>query len=347
MSTGTRVTRSKGKPDGLSLPEMSRPWRKPTNMENDDGDTILNTTFNAGSSQHHPQTPIHTSSLRSQSTLPQAGTVRMQETPVPAVSTAPQELITPRIPLPASPTSGSHLSQLSAPLSTDDRCRSTPEEELEVDAEVTLINRRNKPDRTFMHNPTTGRPMSTPTTMDYTTQGGPSQVAPSTPLMFMSTTTKHQFLGTNNFFIPDGSNRHIHDICDKVFHTGYLENGNNAYLLELPGLEKMLHTWKFLMDKMSGQFYTVYGNSYQRMSMKPMLQQTWETRELIDQLAVTRQAFGYPKLTGPTPPLTNASPPTASTPHQLGDNPPRSQNLKVYSTSHQISALIDQPSIWP
>ena len=239
----------------------------------------------------------------------------MQETPVPAVPVAPQEPVTPRIPLPASPTSGSHLSQLSAPLFTEDRCSSTPEEEFEVDAEVTLIKRRNKPDRTFMYNPTTGRP----TTMDYTTQGDPCQVAPSTPLMFMSTTTKNQFLGTSNFFVPDGSDRHIHDIRDKVFHAGYLENGNNAYLLELPGLEKMLHTWKFLMDEMSGQFYAVYGNSYQQMSTKPMLQQTWETGELIDQLAVMRQAFGYTKLTGPTPPLTNASPPTASTSRQPGD----------------------------
>ena len=112
-----------------------------------------------------------------------------------------------------------------------------------------------------MHNPTTGRPMSTLTTMDYTTQGDANQVPPSTPLMVMSTTTKNQFLGTYNFFIPDGSNRCIHDICDKVFHASYLGNGNNAYLLELPGLEKMLHTQKFLMDKMSGQFYAVYGNS--------------------------------------------------------------------------------------
>ena len=270
MSTNIRITRSKGKSDGLSLPEMLRPWRKPTNMENDDGGTILNTTFNAGSSQHHPQTPIHTSSLRCQSTPPQAGTVKMQETTVPAVPAAAWKPTTPRIPLLASPNSGSHLSQLSAPLFTEDRCSSTPEEELEVDAEVTLINRRNKPNRMFTHNSTTGRPMSTLTTMDYTTQGDPNQVAPSTPLMFMSTTTKNHFLGTNDFFVPDGSDRHIHDIHDKVFHTGYLENGNNAYLLELPGLEKMLHTRKFLMDETSGQFYAVYGNSYQRMSTTGM-----------------------------------------------------------------------------
>ena len=34
----------------------------------------------------------------------------------------------------------------------------------------------------------------------------------------------------------------------------------------------MLHTSRFLMDEMSGQFYAVYGNTYQRMSTKPMLE---------------------------------------------------------------------------
>ena len=244
----------------------------------------------------------------------------MMETPVPMPPPVQYQPLTPHVPLPTSPNSDSHLSQLSAPLFTEDRCSSTSEEELEVDAEVTLINRRNKPNRTFMHNSTAGRPTSTPKTMDYTTQGDPNQVTPSTPLnMFMSTTTKSQFLGTINFFVPDGSNRRLHDIHDKVFHAGYLENGNNAYILELPGLEEMLHTRKFLMDEMSGQFYAVYGNSYQQMSMKPMLQQAWETGELIDQLAVMRHAFGYTGLTGSTPPLINGSQPTAGTSRQPDD----------------------------
>ena len=103
--------------------------------------------------------------------------------------------------------------------------------------------------------------------------------------------------------MPDGSNRQIHQIDNKVFHAGYLENGNNAYLLELPALEKMLNMRKFLMDEMSGQFYTVYGNSYQRMSTKPMLQQAWATGELIDELTATRQAFGYTGLAGSIPQL--------------------------------------------
>ena len=102
MSSNTRVTRSKGESDGLSLPARTRPRRKSTNMENDDGDTVLNTTFDAGSDQHHPQTPVLTSPLRCQSTPPQTDTVRMWEFPVPAVPAASHRPMTPHIPLPRS-----------------------------------------------------------------------------------------------------------------------------------------------------------------------------------------------------------------------------------------------------
>ena len=115
--------------------------------------------------------------------------------------------------------------------------------------------------------------------------------------------------------MPDGSDQRIHQIPNKVFQAGYLENGNNGYLLELPALEKMLNTQKFLTDEMSGQFYAVYGNSYQRMSTKPRLQQMWATGDLIDELAMTRQAFGYTGLARPAPPLTAGTQPTPSTSH--------------------------------
>ena len=285
MSSNTRVTRSKGKSDGLSLPARTRPRRKPTNMENDYGDTVLNTTFDADSDQHHPQMPVHTSPLRCLSTPPWTDTIRMQETPVPAVPATSHRPLTPCIPLPKLQDSSSNLSQMSAPLFTEDGCSSSSDDDLEVcGAEVTLMNRQNRPNQTFTNHSTGGRPTSTPTTMDYTTQGGPNQVAPPTYINTVQATTQNQFFHTNNFFIPDGSNRHIHKIRDKVFHARYLENGNNAYLLELLGLKDMLHTSRFLMDETSGQFYAVYGNTYQCMSTKPMLEQTWGT-ELIDQLA--------------------------------------------------------------
>ena len=164
--------------------------------------------------------------------------------------------------------------------------------------------------------------MSTPTTADYTTQGDPD-ASPSASNLIRSTATDDEFLGTNNFVMPDSSNRRIHQIDNKIFHAGYLENGNNAYLLELPTLEKMLNTQKFLMDKMSGQFYAVYGNSYQWMSTRPMLKQAWATREHINQLATTRQAFGYTRLARSTPPLATGMQPTASTSHQPDDLLPR------------------------
>ena len=77
------------------------------------------------------------------------------------------------------------------------------------------------------------------------------------------------------------------------------------------------------MDEMSGQFYTVYGNSYQWMSMKAMLKQAWATGELINQLAAMRQAFGYTGLAGSTPPLAAGAQPTASTSRQPDDLLPR------------------------
>ena len=147
--------------------------------------------------------------------------------------------------------------------------------------------------------------------------------------IFKSTATETEFLGTNNFFIPDGSDRRIHQIHNKVFHAGYLENGNNAYLLELPALEKMLNMLKFLMDEMSGQFYTVYSNSYQRMSTNLMLKQTWDARELNDQLAVMRQAFGYAGLAGSIPPLVTGTQPTTSTSCQPDDLLPKQPSPKT------------------
>ena len=314
MSTSTRIMRSKGESDGLSLPTRTRPTRKDT-ISGRNGGMALNTTFNTGRDQQQ-QMPTQTPYLPTQS--PQATSAEGTETTAPMLPPGPHRPLTPRMPLPASPTSSS---QSSAPLFKEDKYSLTSEEESEADAEVTFIHGRNQPNSTFANNQTE-RPKSTPTTADYTTQGDPD-TSPSTSNLFRSTATDDEFLGTNNFFIPDGSNRCIHQIDNKIFHAGYLENGNSAYLLELPALEKMLNTRKFLMDEMSGQFYAVYGNSYQRMSMKPMLKQAWATGELIDQLTTTRQAFGYTGLAGSTPPLAAGAQPTASTSCQPDDLLPR------------------------
>ena len=305
MSTSTRITRSKGESDGLSLPTRMRPTRKDTTLGRNRG-TALSTPGNTGRDQQQQmltQMPHLTQ-------LPEAASAERTATAL-MLPPGPHRPLTPCMPLPASPASSSHSS---APLFKEDKYSSTSEEESE---EVTFIH--GKSNGTFS-NHQAKRPTSTPMTSDYTTQGDPD-ASPSN--LFRSNNISDEFLGTNNFFMPDGSNRQIHQIDNKVFHAGYLENSNNAYLLELPALENMLNTRKFLMDEMSGQFYAVYGNSYQRMSTKPMLQQAWATGDLIDELAATRQALGYIGLAGSTPPLAMGMQPTASTSCQPDDLLPR------------------------
>ena len=221
--------RIKGESDGLSLPMRTRPTRKDT-ISGRNGGTALNTTFNAGQDQQQ-QMPTQMPHLPTQS--PQATSAERMETTASMLPPIPHRPLTPRMPLPPSPTSSSWSS---APLFKVDKYSSTSEEESEADAEVTFIHSRNQPNGTFANNQTK-RPTCTPMTADYTTQGDPD-ASPSTSNLFRSTATDDKLLGTNNFIVPDGSNRRIHQIDNKIFHAGDLENGNNAYLLELPALEK-------------------------------------------------------------------------------------------------------------
>ena len=244
MSTSTRITRSKGESDRLSLPMRTRPTRRDT-ASGRNGGTALSTPGWDQQQQMLTLTPHLTQ-------LPEAASAKRTATAL-MLPPGPHRPLTPCMPFPTSPASSSHLS---TPLFKEDKYSSTSEEESEAD-EVTFIHGKSNG---MFSNHQAKRPTSTPTFSDYTTQGDPD-ASPSN--LFRSNDMGDEFLGTNNFFVPDGSNRWIHQIDNKVFHAGYLENGNNTYLLELPALENMLTTHKFLMDEMSGQFYAVYGNSYQ------------------------------------------------------------------------------------
>ena len=259
MATNTRITRSKGESDGLSLPMTLRSTRRDATSGRNGG-TTLSTSGWEHQQQMPTQTPHPTQS-------PEAVPAERTAT-APMLPPGPHRPLTPCMPLLASPASS--LSS-STPLFQQDGYSSASEEE----SEVTFTHGRCNSTSPNQHAERT----STPTPSDYMTQGNPDASPPSSS---KTHDINNEFLGTNNFFMPGGSDRRIHQIQNKVFHAGYLDNGNNAYLLELPALENMLNTRKFLMDEMSGQFYAVYGNSYQRMSTKPMLQQTWAMGELID-----------------------------------------------------------------
>ena len=237
MASSTRVTRSKGESDGLSLPMKSRSTRWDATSGRNGG------TTNTSGREHQQQMPTQ---MPHMTQLPETAPAEWTATAA-TLPPGPHRPLTPRMPLPA--LLASSLSS-SAPLFQEEGYSSASEEE----SEVTFTHGRCNGTSPNQH----AKRTSTPTPSDYTTQGDPN-ASPS------GSSRPHdianEFLGTNNFFMPDGSNRRIHQIQNKVFHAGYLDNGNKAYLLELPALENMLNTRKFLMDEMSGQFYAVYGTA--------------------------------------------------------------------------------------
>ena len=181
MSTSTRVTQSKGESDGLSLPMRMRPTRKDATSGRSKGDKDQQQQVPA-------QSPLATA------------TERMETTSL-MLPPGPHRPLTPRVSLPTSPI----LSSISpTPLFKEDKYSSTSEEESEVEAKVTFLHDRSHTSGTFANNQT-GNPMSTPVTSDYMTQGDPD-VSPSASNKFWSA-PHNEFLNTNYFFMPDGSDR--------------------------------------------------------------------------------------------------------------------------------------------
>ena len=117
MSTSTRITRSKDESDGLSLPMRMRPTRKDTNSGRNGG-TALSTPGNTGRDPQQ-QMPTQTPHL---TRLPEAAPAEGTEATVLMLPPGPHRPLTPRMPLPASPTSSSWSS---APLFKEDKYSST------------------------------------------------------------------------------------------------------------------------------------------------------------------------------------------------------------------------------
>ena len=90
-STSTRIMRSKGESDGLSLPTRTRPTRKDTTSGRNKG-TALNTTFNTGWDQQQWM-PTQTPHLPTQS--PQATSAERTEATAPMLPPGPHRPLTP------------------------------------------------------------------------------------------------------------------------------------------------------------------------------------------------------------------------------------------------------------
>ena len=183
MATSTRVTRSKGESDRLSLPMRSRSTRRDATSGRNGG-----TTSTSGR-EHQQQMPTQ---MPHTTQSPETASAERMAT-APMLPPGPHRPLTPRMPLPTLPTSSLNSS---TPLFQEEGYSSTSEEE----SEVTFTHGRCNGTSPIQH----AKRTSTPTPSDYTTQGDPN-ASPSGSSRSHDITNK--FLGTNNFFVPDGSNR--------------------------------------------------------------------------------------------------------------------------------------------
>ena len=177
MSSSDRITQSKGKPEELSLPARTRQRRKSPNKETQQDMDQQPTGFAEGLDQLQHEAVVRLSPLPAQSPRPTSsqsitGPITGERPHSRALSVAgedegqPQSMLpladchrqsqispnivsssaradTPQVPFQTlSQNSGSHLSQLSAPLFTEDRySTSTDNDQENCDAEVSKITR--------------------------------------------------------------------------------------------------------------------------------------------------------------------------------------------------------------
>ena len=193
MASSTRITRSKGESDRLSLPMKWRPTRRDATSGRNGG------TTSTSSWEHQQQMPTQ---MPHTTQSPETASAKQPAT-VPMLPPGPHRPLTPRMPLPASPASSLNSS---APLFQEEGYSSTSEEE----SKVTFTHGRCNGTSPNQHAERT----STPTPSDYMAQGDPN-ASPSSSSRSHDIT--NEFLGTNNFFVPDGSNRRIHQIQNKSF----------------------------------------------------------------------------------------------------------------------------------
>ena len=168
--------------------------------------------------------------------------------------------------------SGLHISQMSGPVFMEDRLSTSSGSDQDMcDQEVRNIARTCTPSETstLVMSP---RPGSR-ATVDYSTEGDPDKPAYSPPSGLAH--EQQLIINTLNYLPPDGSKRRIYDIPASQHQLFMLGNGHVAYQIKLENLEAALETNTFLMDRLTGQFHTVYEDGYRQMATASMLLYLW------------------------------------------------------------------------
>ena len=326
MSSNSRITRSKGPSDGMSLPPYTRP-RKDMSTKAD----------NAGSPQPSTQQQTVCDQLNSMvshspfarpgsragaSTAPTTPTgmllaftwpgshVGSARSKVDFPNAAPQAV--------RSSSCNSTILSIDDPVFPRDANTSTSWEMIDpaCDEEVTDITNRQSQHQV-------NGPANVNTDSDSFNQDlGLEQVSD------INSTNNLGTLYNQDFLIADMTNRRLSQIPNKTNYPYPLPNGHAALQLKLPDLLIYLKTNTYLMDVNTGEHYAVYSDKIQKMSVAPKLYSAWGYRQLLHIIQSDALQFGVnllqPSTSGASPKATTIAELTQPSPVSRCPQPPAS-----------------------
>ena len=272
MSSNSRMTRSKGPAEELSLP--------PTRMRKDVSTANEEEKYTQGQVQANVASQQRTVDMQSPFARPgsRAGTCTTPASEGGVLPTASNPFARPDSrasfaqPEPTSPqpsVSSSNDNQLQEDMNTS---VSWDLVDTDTDAEVANIN-ASLPHKTVTDQHSTG---STNTTRNNA----------------VDLRNEINTLYNQDFFVADTTGRRLSQVADKSNYSSLLPNGNAAIRLRLPDLLIYLKTDTYLVDVKTGHHYAVYHNRIEKMSVLPKLYSAWPYRQLLQAIHDDAVRFG-------------------------------------------------------
>ena len=271
MSSNSRMTRSKGPVEELSLPPTR--MRKDVPTTNEGKENAPEVQANVQSQQRTADTPspfARPGSRAGTSTTPasEAGMLPSASSPFAwsdsHAGLAPQK--------PTSPQSS--LSSMSDHQMQEDENTSVSWDlvDTDTDAEVANIN-------------------LAPTHQTVTNQNCADSIN-ETQNNAVGLNHELNTLYNQDFFVADTTGRRLSKIVDKSNYLSLLPNGNAALQLRLPDLLIYLKMDTYLVDVKTGHHYAVYHNRIEKMSVLPKLYAAWPYRQLLQAIHYDAVRFG-------------------------------------------------------
>ena len=271
MSSNSRMTRSKGPAEELSLPPTR--MRKDVPTANEGKEDTPEVQANAQNQQRTADTPspfARPGSRAGTSTTPasEAGMLPAASTlfarPNSRAGLAPQKPASPQSSL--SPTSDQQMQE------DENTSVSWDLVDTDTDAEVANIN-------------------LAPTHQTVTNQNCADSIN-KTQNNAVGLNHELNTLYNQDFFVADTTGRRLSQVVDKSNYSSLLPNGNAALQLRLPDLLIYLKTDTYLVDVKTGHHYAVYHNRIEKMSVLPKLYAAWPYRQLLQAIHDDAVRFG-------------------------------------------------------